>query len=238
MLEEKKLLALIPARGGSKRLPDKNVANVYGKPMIEWTITAAKTSKYIDSVIVSTDDKNIADLSVRAGARVPFMRPPSISTDTATSLDVIDHTLRALSQIGDDYEYLVLLQPTSPLRTVKHIDECAEAFSNKKIDSIVSVVRIDYPPEWNYRIDENLQMTLDIAHSDENLRSQDYPKLYRPNGAIYLIRISVYREFRSLYPTGRVFAYEMNKIESIDVDDKNDLLLVRAVMKLKKEDAK
>ena len=238
MLEGKKLLALIPARGGSKRLPDKNVAKVYGKPMIEWTIAAARESKYTDSVIVSTDDENIADISVRAGARVPFMRPPSISTDTATSLDVVDHTLSALAQMGDEYEYLVLLQPTSPLRTEEHINECAEAFSNKKIDSIVSVVRIDYPPEWNYRVNENLEMTLDIPNSDENLRSQDYPKLYRPNGAIYLIRVSVYREFRSLYPAGRVCAYEMNKIESIDVDDKDDLLLVRSIMQFRKEETK
>ena len=235
MLNGKKLLALIPARGGSKRVPGKNLAEVCGRPMIEWTIRAATMSNYIDSVVVSTDDSGIADIATCAGARVPFIRPFTLSTDTATSLDVINHSLNYLSEIGENYEYLVLLQPTSPFRTESHIDECAELFSTRNMDSIVSVVRIDYPPDWNYSVDKELRMTPDIPSSDEALRSQDYPDRYRPNGAIYLIRVPVYREFNSLYPSGRVHAYEMNKLDSIEVDDEEDLMLVRAMVKHQKE---
>ena len=126
MINNKRVVAIIPARGGSKRLPRKNVLPLAGKPLIVWSIEAALASVYIDKTIVSTDDAEIAEISRIAGASVPFMRPPELASDTATSADVVMHALDYLDSQNDHYYYSVLLQPTSPLRTNTDIDAALE----------------------------------------------------------------------------------------------------------------
>ena len=126
MIGQQRLLAIIPARGGSKRLPRKNILDLSGKPLIAWTIEAALNSKYIDRIVVSTDDQEIANISIKHGAEVPFLRPKSLATDDASSIDTVINVLGEIEIIDQHYEYIVLLQPTSPLRTEIDIDKAIE----------------------------------------------------------------------------------------------------------------
>ena len=126
MIGNKKLLAVIPARGGSKRLPRKNILDLSGKPMISWTIDAALGSKYIDRIVVSTDDQEIAKISKDCGADIPFIRPLELATDYATSIDVVLNLIESLERNNEYYDYIMLLQPTSPLRSTKNINESVE----------------------------------------------------------------------------------------------------------------
>ena len=148
MIDNKKILAIIPARGGSKRLPRKNILNLAGKPLIAWTIEAALGSKYIDDVIVSTDDNEISTVAKKYGAKVPFIRPDKFSSNHASSISVVLHAIEFFQKADERYDYVVLLQPTSPLRTVKNIDESIELLQQKKCDAIVSVCNVDHSPLW------------------------------------------------------------------------------------------
>ena len=131
MIGQQRLLAIIPARGGSKRLPGKNIMDLAGKPLIAWTIEAALNSKYIDRVVVSTDDQEISNVSIKYGVEVPFLRPKSLATDDASSIDTIINVLGEIKIIDQHYEYIVLLQPTSPLRTEIDIDKAIELLEKK-----------------------------------------------------------------------------------------------------------
>ena len=128
---KKRVLALIPARGGSKGLPRKNVRNICGKPLIAWSVEAAKKCRYTDAVVVSTDDREIADAAQSAGAAVPFMRPAELATDAASSMDVILHAISYFEKKGESFDVLVLLQPTSPLRDSGHVEEALDMFIKK-----------------------------------------------------------------------------------------------------------
>ena len=141
MYTNKKFLAIIPARGGSKRLPRKNVLDLCGKPLIAYTIEAALKSKYIDKVIVSSDDEEILNISSNFGADI-IKRPIDLANDTATTIDAIKHTIDNF----ENYDYIVLLQPTSPLRNEKHIDEAIELLEKKKADAVVSVCEMEHSP--------------------------------------------------------------------------------------------
>ena len=147
MIKGKTVLAVIPARGGSKRLPRKNCLLLQGKPLIVYSIEAAKESVYIDEVVVSTDDEEIASLARQAGASVPFLRPAELSTDEASSVDVVAHALNYY-QVNEKklFDYVVLLQPTSPLRTAAHINQALELLKEKKADAIVSVCEAEHSP--------------------------------------------------------------------------------------------
>ena len=134
MIKEGKLLALITARGGSKRLPKKNILKLANKPLIAWTIEASLKSPYIDEVIVSTDDVEIAEISRSYGADVPFIRPPELATDNASSIDVLKHAVLTLNNLDRHFDYLILLQPTSPLRKATHINEAIKMYVDKKSD--------------------------------------------------------------------------------------------------------
>jgi CMP-N-acetylneuraminic acid synthetase len=137
------ILAVIPARGASKRLPDKNILDFAGKPLLAWTIDAALKSKCITNVIVSTEDERIARIAKKHGANVPFLRPASLASDESSTIDVV---LDLLSKLSEKYKYIALLQPTSPLRTSRHIDESFEQLGNK--DAVVSVSQTEHPTEW------------------------------------------------------------------------------------------
>lgn len=214
------ILAVIPARGGSKRLPDKNILDFAGKPLIAWTIDAALKSKYITDVIVSTDDGRIASIAKKYGAKVPFLRPDSLASDESIIADVV---LDLVNKLSEKYKYIALLQPTSPLRTAQHIDESFEQLGDK--DAVVSLAKTEHPIEWYNTLSPNKNLDNFIDGATRNKRSQDLPEWYRINGAIYIVKTdALLREKSFLLEKGAV-AYVMDSDVSIDIDQKQDFII-------------
>ncbi len=222
MIDDKKLLAIIPARGASKRLPRKNILDLSGKPLIAWTIEAALGSKYIDRVVVSTDDQEIANIAKKYGADVPFIRPSELATDEATTVDVVLHLLNQLEKIEDKYDYVILLQPTSPLRTAKNIEEAIKLLRTKNSDAVISVCESGHPPLWYNTLPDDMSMDNFLDASIKNKRSQDLPKQYRINGAIYISSIERLRNESSFFLSENCHAYIMEQNVSIDIDTRDD----------------
>lgn len=222
MFKAKTFLAVIPARGGSKRLPRKNILNLADKPLIAWTIEAAKNSKYIDHFVVSTDDQEISDIAKRHGA-VVLTRPFELATDTASSVDVVLH---ALNEKNKNYDYVILLQPTSPLRTAQHIDEAIELLFEKNANSVLSVCETDHSPLWSNTLPEDGRMDKFIREEVKGKRSQDLPKYFQLNGAIYIVNTECFEQSKSLIQENNSYAYIMSKEDSIDIDTDLDFEFV------------
>ena len=230
MIDNKRVLAIIPARGGSKRLPRKNILDLAGKPLIFWTIEAALGSKYIDKVAVSTDDEEIADISKQHSAVIPFMRPNSLATDEAASIDVVLHAIDFFEKNNNCYNYIILLQPTSPLRASSHIDEAIELLDSKNADAIVSVCKVEHNPLWSNILPKDGSMK-DFLHNDIlNKRSQDLDVYHRLNGAIYICNIDKLKEEQGFFLKDNIFAYEMNGKSSIDIDKEIDFKLAKTLL--------
>jgi CMP-N,N'-diacetyllegionaminic acid synthase len=213
MYQNKTFLAIIPARGGSKRLPRKNILDLVGKPLIAWSIEAGLNSKYVDKVVVTSDDDEILNISKKFGAET-IKRPDDLASDTATTFDAIKHTIENLPQ----YDYIVLLQPTSPLRNEKHIDEAIQLLEAKKADAIVSVSEMDHSPLWSNTLPEDGNMNNFLRDEVLNKRSQDLEKYYRLNGAIYICNTENLLEEKSFFLKENIFAYVMERKDSIDID--------------------
>ena len=220
MIDRGKILAIIPARGGSKRLPKKNILDLAGKPMIAWTIESALGSEYIDRIVVSTDDIEIAEVSKKYGIKDAFMRPEELSSDTASSVEVVEHVVDVLYKQGEYYDYILLLQPTSPLRDSYHIDKAIELLKTKQSKGVVSFCRISHPVEWAYFIKSDLI----INHSDNKKESknQNFPERYIPNGAIYIVNMSDFLKERSFFLSSLCHAYIMDQESSVDIDNMID----------------
>ena len=225
MYTNKTFLAIIPARGGSKRLPRKNVLDLCGKPLIAYTIEAALKSKYIDKVIVSSDDEEILNISSNFGADI-IKRPIDLANDTATTFDTIKHTIDNFEK----YDYIVLLQPTSPLRNEKHIDEAIELLEKKKADAIVSVCEMDHSPLWSNTLPKDGNMSNFLKDEILNKRSQDLEKYYRLNGAIYICKTEKLIENKSFLLKDNIFAYIMNRENSVDIDEEIDFKMVETLI--------
>ena len=217
MIKEKNLLALVPARGGSKRLKRKNILPFSGEPLIAWTIKAGLESPFVDRLIVSTEDPEIAKVSIKCGADVPFTRSLELATDATETIDVVFDVLKTLENVGERFEYLLLLQPTSPLRTADHINEAIELLLAKKADSVIGVCEVDHPVEWTATIPDDLSMNGFFSDAPKTTRSQNYLKRYRINGAIYLVRISRLFSEGSLFLKSGAYAYKMDRLHSIDL---------------------
>lgn len=224
MYKEKSILALIPARGGSKGLPRKNIVPLLGKPLIAWTIEGALSSKYLDGIIVSTDDKEIAQIARKYGAEVPFKRPKHLARDSSKGIDVVLHAINWFEKKGNQYDLLMLLQPTSPLRTVEDIDGSVEYFFAKQGDVVVSVCEAEHNPLWTNTLPDDMCLKKFINLKVSGLNRQELPKYYRLNGSIYLARWE-YLKKRKNYFGEYSFAYIMPKEKSIDIDDLFDLKL-------------
>ena len=224
MINSMKVLALIPARGGSKGIPKKNIIDLAGKPLISYTIEAANKSQYIDSIIVSTDSDEIAEISRKYGARTPFMRDADISNDTSKSIDVVIDAIQRLSDGGEDYDILVFLQPTSPLRTTSDIDLALEQFIEHKCMQLTSVVENDRYPLLIRSIDNDRLKPL--LQKNSSIRRQDMKKTYYVNGAIYIAKISEINENTSL--NDGIIPYIMTKRNSCDIDDIDDLRIAES----------
>ena len=214
MINNKRILAVIPARGGSKRLPRKNIKQLGDKPLIAWSINAALESRYIDRVIVSTDCHEISNTAKKFGADVPFLRPSELSGDTAGSNSVIFHALEA---VGEYFDYIVLLQPTSPLRKTDDIDKLLESF-DETIEGVVSVCLCEHSPLWANTLPSNNTMGEFFHDSVLGKRSQDLPDYYRLNGSIYAFKVDSFMKNKGIFYSNTVKAYPMPIERSVDID--------------------
>lgn len=233
MYKGKNILGLIPARGGSKGLPRKNIKPLLGKPLIAWTIEQALASRYLDRLVVSTDDKEIAEISKKYGADVPFMRPKELAKDNAKGIDVVLHAIYWLKENDNrrQYDLIILLQPTSPLKTTEDIDKAIELLFLKEAKAIVSVCEVDHHPLWANTLPEDGCMKDFIKQEIMNKNRQELPVFYRLNGAIYLAYCNYIKKQKSFFGE-KTFAYIMPKSRSVDIDDEIDFKLAEILMKV------
>ena len=230
MIGQYRVTALIPARGGSKRLPRKNVKLLSDKPLIAWSIETAKASKYIDRVVVSTDDDEIKHVSEQYGAQVPFLRPEYLSNDHASSFDVIKHAISFL-KLDQTNELIVLLQPTSPLRLVSELDTALEFFIAKNAKGIVSISETEHSPMWSNTLPENGCMSNFIRPEVYGKRSQDLPIYYRLNGSIYIYKTLSLLEQEKIFFDENVYGFKTSSETSIDIDTALDFLVAETIIK-------
>ncbi len=222
------ILGLITARGGSKGIPRKNLADLGGKPLIAWTIEAALESSALDRVVVSTDDPEIAEVSRQYGAEVPFMRPPDLAGDKSAHIPVIQHALRwAEESAGSLPDYICLLQPTSPFRTAQHIVRAVALLKENNADAVVSVCEAKTHPFLTRKVDENGLLKPFMPMPAGYLRRQDFPPAFEINGAIYLCRSAIVMEEGTLLPE-KTKALIMDDQSSLDIDTPEDLVRARA----------
>ena len=229
-LQSKRAAAIIPARGGSKGIPGKNLKPAAGKPLIAWTVETALAATLLDRVIVSTDSPEIADLARRYGAEVPFMRPAHLAQDDTPGIAPVLHAAQWLAD-NEGYrpDMIMLLQPTSPLRIPEDIDRAIELIREKGADAIVSVTPVEAHPYWMKQIDGAGRMTDFIKLDQPFLRRQDLPEAYALNGAIYVVRRTVLLERETFFPEN-TYAYVMPAERSLDVDTTWDLYLADLVL--------
>lgn len=228
-MQNKKNLAIIPARSGSKGLKNKNIRSLNGKPLLAYSIEAALLSGVFDEVMVSTDSEEYSFISIEHGASVPFLRSKKTSSDTASSWDMVDEVLRKYKNIGQEFDSFCLLQPTSPMRTAEDIRNAYTLFYERSAFSVVSVCELDHPISWCGQLQNNL--SLDGFIAPQNIgRRQEQGTYYRPNGAIYIAEISRYNENHFLYREGG-YAYIMSRERSLDIDTELDFDMVEFLMR-------
>lgn len=228
---EKKFLAIIPARGGSKSIPLKNIKPLLGSPLIAYTIKEALKSEYLDRIIVSTDDIQIAKISQGYGADVPFIRPKELAQDTSPTLSVIQHALLYLESEGYIPDFVVLLQPTSPLREVKHIDEAIKKMLDTDADSVITITKSEIHPYWMCKLKGDKVFPF-IKTSKKSLRRQDLPPIYKLNGAVVVSKREVILSGKN-WQNQDIRAIIMDPIYSIDIDTPLDFYLAERLMELK-----
>lgn len=227
MYMDKKILALIPARGGSKGIPHKNIIDLCGKPLIAYSIEAGLKSKYIDYVMVSTDDEEIAAVSRGYGAEVPFMRPAELASDTSRTVDAVIHSINTLKEMGKVFDTLVLLQPTQPLRTSDDIDGSLEKYFECGEKPLVSVSEVEDHPILIRTVDKDkLTPLLNVSST---CRRQDMPAYYRVNGCIYINAIDEI-DINTSFNDNKI-GYIMQYAHSIDIDELKDLHMAEFFLK-------
>tara|TARA_A100001015_G_scaffold260697_1_gene305632 strand:- start:1279 stop:1977 length:699 start_codon:yes stop_codon:yes gene_type:complete len=216
MNSQYKTLAIIPARKGSKGVPSKNTKLIFNKPLISWTIEAAQKSKYINKIVVSTDCHKVKAIAESYNINVPKLRPDNLSTDTASSDDVIKHELNDRK----NFDIVCMLQPTSPLRDFNDIDSAFEEFFNLDANALVSVCKDQHSPYWSFEINGLYLKTL-FPGKKINKRRQELAETYKLNGAIYIARIDFYRK-NSSFLSNKTVPYIMPFSKSIDIDTHED----------------
>lgn len=214
------VLAIIPARGGSKGVPRKNIRNMAGKPLIAWTIEEAKKSKYITRLILSSDDEEIIEVAKQFGCEVPFKRPIELAQDDTPGIEPVLHAIEQCP----GYDYVVLLQPTSPLRTVEDIDGCIEMLLTQNNDFVVSVTEPNKSPYWMYRVDLDGSMETIVKQDEYITRRQDLPKAYVLNGAVYVAKVERLLEEKN-FLNSDTKAYIMKYENSFDIDSELDFIV-------------
>ncbi|MBL0218858.1 MAG: acylneuraminate cytidylyltransferase family protein [Myxococcales bacterium] len=218
-----RVLGVVTARGGSKGVPRKNIRLLGGKPLIAWTAEAALGAKRLARTVVSTDDEEIAQVSRAAGLDVPFLRPPELALDTTPSLPVVQHAVRTLEAMGDRYDAICLLQPTSPLRSAAMIDACLALLESSGADSAVTVLPIphDQHPYWAYVAAPNGDLRLALGGAAPATRRQDLPPAFFREGSVYTVRRDVLLDGESLYGA-RTVGHVIEAAQSVNIDTLED----------------
>ncbi|WET39828.1 cytidylyltransferase domain-containing protein [Citrobacter enshiensis] len=221
-------IAIIPARGGSRRLPGKNIKNLSGKPMIAWSIEAALNSTLFDLVLVSTDCQEISDIAEHYGAIVPCLRPAILASDTATTNDVISHMVAIVEAQWGNVNTITLLQPTSPLRTASNIVEAHELYEKMDALSVISVCKMEHPVQLCNKLSADHSMS-GFVQEKYNVRSQELEDHYRINGAIYIFDRTFVGSLTRIYGD-KSYAYIMRQDDSIDIDSMLDFDIAEIIM--------
>lgn len=225
MKKKPKIFALIPARGGSKGIPRKNIKSIAGKPLIGWTIEAALRSQLLDEVIVSTEDEEIAAVARQWGAQVPFLRPAELAQDDTPGMAPVLHALEQLPE----FDAVLLLQPTSPLRTTQDIDACISLAHTLQASAAVSVCEPEKHPYWMYRLSDDQRLRTLIDAPNVSCR-QDLPPVYGLNGALYYACADWLKQHRT-FVTDETVAYLMSRERSVDLDTLFDWKLAELLLK-------
>lgn len=233
MYKNKRILAIIPARGGSKGIPKKNIRPLLGKPLIGWTIDQAKHSKYIDHVFVSTDNKEIADVSEQFGVKVDSFRPDELAQDSSTSMDVILYTIRFLEERNLNFDLVMMLEPTSPLRESSDLDASIEILlENSDAESIVGVCRVEGGhPAFLVKL-ENTFLRSYLGNNFKVLRRQDIDDLYFFEGSLYLSYVHSLKTRKNFYHE-KTIGYIVPKWKSFEVDDNIDFMIIEKLLEEK-----
>ena len=221
----KQNIAIIPARGGSKRLPDKNIKLLGGKPLISHSIEAALKAKSISAVMVSSDSEQILNIASSYNEVIIHQREKSLASDTATALELVEHIYMNLK---DEYSFITLMLPTCPFRNSKHLDE-GFALLKDSDDGVISVTSYEFPISLNVPVNENyIELSENSPLITGNTRSQNHKPSYRPNGGFYVSKWSSFDKYRNFWK-GNVKYYLMNRINSIDIDDQIDLNIANMI---------
>jgi len=218
-----KILGIIPARGGSKGIPKKNIKFLGGKPLLQYTSEIALQSKMLSKVIISSDDEEIIAVAKTLGITVPFIRPKNLAEDTSSTLDVIKHAVDFLEKQGEHFDAICLLQVTSPFRTLQLLDSAIEKFISNNTDSLVSVLEVphEFNPHWVFKKSDNNTLELSTGEKEIIKRRQDLPKTYFRDGSIYITKTAVLMNKNSLY--GNTVGYiESSKERYVNIDTMRD----------------
>ena len=217
------ILAIIPARGGSKGVPRKNIKLLAGKPLLEYTSAVTLKSSLLSKVVISTDDDEIISVAKKLGLEIPFKRPKDLATDSSSSLSVILHALEYFESKNIYFDAVCLLQVTSPFRTVEFLDKAIQEFIKSDADSLISVQEVphEYNPHWSFELDENKNLKIATGETEIISRRQDLPKAYHRDGSIYITKSSILKEQNSLF--GKKIAHIVSPKEFyVNIDTMDD----------------
>ena len=225
-------LAIIIARGGSKRLPRKNIKTLCGKPLIAWTIAHAHNSAHIDRTIVSTDDEEIAEIARQYRAEIPFLRPEEFARDDSPSIDAVLHAITWLEERGEYYDLVMLLQPTSPLRKKTDLDDALTLFISNidTADSLVSIGKVHLEHPYIIKKVEGGYVKQFINTDEEAYQRQQLPSAYFPYGVVYLSKTDALKKHKTFYQE-RTLPYFIERWQNYEIDDACDLICIEAIMK-------
>jgi len=224
-----KNIAIIPARSGSKGVPDKNIRDLCGKPLMAYSIEAAIDSGMFEEIMVSTDSEQYAAIAKEYGAKVPFLRSETTSSDTASSWDMVEEVLNGYRSMGREFDTFCLLQPTSPLRSAEDIRKAYQLYYDRADFAVVSVCEAEHPPRWVGHLPDNGEF-IDFIKRNQPSRRQDGGKFYRLNGAIYIADINRFEQDRFLYQRGS-YAYIMDQESSVDIHSELDFKYAAFLMR-------
>ena len=229
-------IGIIPARGGSKGIPRKNLRLLGGKPLLRYTADAALKARRLNRVILSTDDDEIAELGKQFGLEVPFMRPMALAQDSTPTLPVVQHAVQYLEMLGDRFDAVCLLQPTNPLRSSDVVDACIEMFENKNADTVVTVlpVPLKYNPHWVYFEQENGFLRLSTGEKGPISRRQDLPPAFHREGSVYVTRRDIIVEQGAFYGK-HLIGYLMDPKDSVNIDCAADWERAESLLSLEKK---
>lgn len=237
MYNDNRIIAVIPARSGSKGLPDKNIRILNGKPLIAYSIVQAKEARIFDEIFLSTDSREYADIAAQYGVKVPFLRSDKLATDTASTWDCVKEALEQYETIGKKFDILVLLQPTSPLRTSQDIVASVDTMILKNADAVVSVCEADHSPLWYNTLPESKSLNGFLRPEIFTKTRQEFQTYYRINGAVYVVRIKHFLKSQNIYNSNS-FAYIMARENSVDIDTLLDFSIAEHLLMQKSVDSR